>query len=104
MNASRSSTARTLIRLTALVVVCLVLAVAGLRVWEAIQAARMRAATQRLRAMYFSEDYEGARIEGARLARQFPEASELNAWHLLGAGARGGPNNHEARAVARRMT
>ena len=40
-------------------------------------------AVERLRNLFFADDFEGGRMEGEELVARFPESSELRAWHLL---------------------
>src|SRR5258706_2356270 len=67
----------------------------------------LRAATSKLREMYFDNDFEGGRIEGERLVALFRGAPELRAWYSLNLAAdrRTSPsyNGKTAIDLARRM-
>src|SRR5262245_58997022 len=84
-------------------VALIAMATVGAGIWKAVRTARIHAATERLRAMYFTEDYEGARFEGAGLVRQFPQASELKAWYLLSNPGSGTATHYDPLEAAQQM-
>ncbi|HEU5182203.1 MAG TPA: redoxin domain-containing protein [Candidatus Polarisedimenticolia bacterium] len=105
MEADSSARPRPLLRFAILAAAALILIIAGFQAWRAVQAARLRAATERLRTMYFTGDYEGARQEGADLVRRFPQSMELLAWYFVAGGSRKGYGDDDGKLkVARRMT
>lgn len=58
-------------------------------------------AIAKLRAMYFRQDYEGARVEGKRLIAVFPKSLPLRAWFVLNLAADG--ESVDARSIADAM-
>ena len=84
MESLSDSRSRPILRLTILAALAVAVVFGSAKIWQVVHAAQLQAAIGRLRTMYFTEDHEGARMEGPRLVLQFPDSTQLQAWYLLG--------------------
>ena len=103
MESLSDSRSRPILRLTILAALAVAVVYGSAKLWQAVQAAQLHAAIDRLRTMYFTEDFEGAKTEGPRMVLQFRDSTELQAWYLLAANSHSGLGQ-EAVKRARQMT